>query len=715
MKFFQNYFSKEALEVNLEQVVNMIRSDKSLSDSTMMHRKLLEQGQLKAAKEVKESTPLVAVSFNMAGGKLKENCRECLYQLLIDFDAKAPGERLPEGELERVKTIMRTSNHTRLGYESISGLGYHAIVPFQLPEGISIDMEHDSRRGEEIFARVHRYINNMYSVWCDHPMDSSCSNVNRLTGLSHDPQAVCRPDAYPFCPTREELGIDANGNFIKMKKRKKAVGKDGNPVTVPLGNRLERAVKMVEDGGTVFAPGSRHDFVMRLSFILNRMGVDEEEAADALDEAYMGQMEERPSKVLRNCYRRAADEFGIQMPSASSTELKTELIAEFLKNMPLRYDILTQKTQARDENGRWHELTERNENDLYIACCQESKVTLSYQLFRTVLNSNVVPSIHPLREYLNNLPAWTPDQPDYIAQAAGMVHMSSPEKNELWVQCFKKWFVAMVAGWLDDYVVNHQVLVLIGNQGIYKSSWLNRLLPPQLSAYTCLQKEVEKLDKDEQLRAAEYGLINLDEIDKLSERGLNALKAQITTQNIDVRASYGKHKEKRVRVASYVASGNKAEFLTDHTGNRRWLPFNVVSIDSPFDYHMPYEGMYAQAVYLITQKFNYWFDLDDISRMNQHVEDFMVPTSEEQLIPIYYTPAKSGELGAMFITLAEIAATLMTKGGLRHDIELRKLGAIMTKLNFQKVRSGHNRSRGYIVREHTPMEIDRMHEPDNAQ
>ena len=66
-------------------------------------------------------------------------------------------------------------------------------------------------------------------------------------------------------------------------------------------------------------------------------------------------------------------------------------------------------------------------------------------------------------------------------------------------------------------------------------------------------------------------------------------------------------------------------------------------------------------------------------------------------------------------TLAEIAATLMTKGSLRQDMELRRLGSIMTKLNLERVRSGHHRSRGYIVREHTPLEIDRMHEPDNHQ
>ena len=212
MQLFNNYFSKEALEVNLEQVVNIIRSNQSLFDSTMMHRKLLEQGQLKAAKEVKESTPLVAVSFNMEGGKQKENCRECHNQLLIDFDAKKPEERLPPEELERVKTIMRTSNHTRLGYESISGLGYHAIVPFQLPEGISIDMANDPKRGEEIFARVHHFINKMYSVWCDHPMDSSCGNVNRLTGLSHDPQPSIGPMPIPSVPPARSWALTRTAN-----------------------------------------------------------------------------------------------------------------------------------------------------------------------------------------------------------------------------------------------------------------------------------------------------------------------------------------------------------------------------------------------------------------------------------------------------------------------------------------------------------------------
>lgn len=714
MNLFNDYYAQESRNVDWAEVIDIIRKDEKLRKSTEIHRQLLAQEQDDAADRVKKKSPLVAVSFRMEGGKEKENCRECHNQLLIDFDAKTPEERLPEEELERVKYIMRTSNHTRLGYESISGLGYHAIVPFQLPEGISIDMVNDPKRGEEIFRRVHNYINKMYSVWCEHPMDSCCGNVNRLTGLSHDPQAVYRPDAYPFCPTREELGIDKDGNLLKMKKSKKVTDKAGNPVAVPLGDRLERAVRMVEDGGTVFACGSRHDFVMRVSFILNRMGVNEEEAAEALDEAYMGQMEDRPSKVLHSCYRTAADEFGTWMPSASSTELKTELIAEFLKKEDLKYDILTQKTLQLQPNGRWKEMKDREVNDLYMKCCSATRMNLTTNLFETVLNSSVVPEVNPLCEYLDALPAWEPGMPDFIAQAASTVHMASPEENALWKEDFRKWFVAMVAAWKEEDIVNQQVIVLVGKQGIYKSTWIRHLLPPVLKSYVSDMSEVERLDKDEQLRAAEFGLINLDELDKLSDRELNRLKSSITAVDTNVRASYGRHKERRIRMASYAGSGNKEEFLTDQTGNRRWLPFHVIAIDSPFDHHLPYEGMYSQALYLLKNGFNYWFSLEEIQMLEKHQEEFMVPSSEEQLVQVYFSPAKAGEPGARFIMTAEIASIITIRGGLRHDVDIRKLSAIMKKLGYEKHRNGHDRKRGFIVREHTPMEIDELQRPKTS-
>ena len=712
MELFKSFNSNEAHEITLEQMADIIRQDEELKKSTLLYRDLLAQGHEKAAKEVKQQTPQVAVSFRMEGGKGKNNCRECHHQVMIDFDAKAPDERLPAKELERVKTFMRTSYHARLGYESISGLGYHIIVPFMLPEGITIDMADDPKQAEEIYTRVYRKIANQYSVWCGHKMDKECKNVNRMTGLSHDPLVVYRQDARPFRLSREELGIDKDGRLIKMKTPKHAIGKNGTHVSVPLGNHLERAISMVEQSDMAFVPGNRHNFVMRVSFILNRMGVSEEEAAQALDEAYLGKMDGRPSDVLHNCYKTASDEFGVWMPQRSGTSLKTEIIAEFLKKKELQYDVLTQKIRQRQEDGQWLEMKERDENNLFIECCNESDTNLTERLFQTVLNSSVVPEVNPLRHYVQSRAAWTPDMPDYIGQAAQMVHMATDQENELWRTNFPKWFVAMVAGWIDDSIVNHQVIVLVGRQGIYKTTWINRLLPPELVAYTTDHIDIDRLDKDEELRAAEYGLINIDELDKLTDRQLNKLKSMITTTHVDVRAPFGRHKEKRVRVATYAASGNKEEFLTDQTGNRRWLPFHVVAIDSPYVHTLPYDGMYAQAYYLLQNGFSYWFDLDDIQTLEHHVEEFMIPTSEEELIPIYYSPAKMEDPGSKFLTLAEISAKISIHGNLKKNPDPRRLGNIMTKLGFVKERKGHDNRRGYWVREHLQIEIEQMHSPD---
>ena len=724
MELFKTFNSKEARDVTFEQVIDMILHDEDLKQCTRLYRDLMAQGREAAAKDVKTSTPQVAVSFRMEGGRNKDCCRDCLYQVLIDFDAKGPDERLPADELERVKTFMRTSYHARMGYESISGLGYHMVVPFYLPEGMVIDMAADAKHAEELYTRAYRCIAHQYSVWCGHEMDMECKNVNRMTGLSHDPLAVYRPDARPIRLTREDLGIDADGHFVRMKTPRHAVDNHGNPVSVPLGDRLESAVKRVEDEGVFFVKGSRHNFVMRVAFILNRMGVDETEAAQALDDNYRGKMDGLPSDVLHSCYKAAKDEFGAWMPRRSSTTLKTEVIAAFLKQRQLHYDVLTQKIRQRSAEAGgagesvasggatlWRELKERDENDLYLACCTESGMNLTDRLFRTVLNSNVVPEVNPLRDYVLSLPAWTPDLPDYISQTAAMVHMASDAEQTLWRQCFPKWFVAMVAGWMDDAVVNHQVVVLVGRQGIYKSTWINRLLPPQLQAYSTDHIDIDRLDKDEELRAAEYGLINIDELDKMTDRQLNKLKSMITTQNVDVRAPFGRHKEKRVRVATYAASGNKEEFLTDQTGNRRWLPFHVVAIDSPFTHTMPYDGMYAQAVYLLQHGFNYWFELADIQSLEEHVDGFMIPSCEEELIPVYFSPAEMEDAGSKFLTMAEIAAKIVAYGNLKKSPEPRRLGSILTKLGFKKKRVGHEKRLGYYVNEHQITDSERMRHP----
>ena len=262
----------------------------------------------------------------------------------------------------------------------------------------------------------------------------------------------------------------------------------------------------------------------------------------------------------------------------------------------------------------------------------------------------------------------------------------------------------MVASWLKDEAVNQQVLVLVGKQGIYKTTWLEHLLPPQLRAYGCKMANSTQLNKDERLRIAEYGLIALDEIDAMGAKELNVMKSVITASDVSERAAYGYTKERRIRLASFCASGNKQEFLTDLTGNRRWLPFHAESIQNPFESHLPYEPLYAQARYLVDIGFQYWFDMDDIDQLEAHNDDFRAQENEEQLLAVYFDIPADGY--GTFMTTAEISDKLVIKGSIKKPMPLNRLGMVLKKAGYKDVRRGIQRTRGWLVKELSAEDIN---------
>ena len=415
----------------------------------------------------------------------------------------------------------------------------------------------------------------------------------------------------------------------------------------------------------------------------------------------------------------------------------------------LRFDTIAQKVQlceaiieATDKPRAWRYITNADINSMVCDCCAETGANISAKEILTVLNagSRYIPRVHPLRDYVLSLRPYTPDQPDWIDMVARQVTVkptptpslkggesswqikSSPSRGGiepestlpleggdgegLWRQCFKKWFVAMVASWLQDEVVNHQVLVLIGRQGIFKTTWLEHLIPSHLRAYCCKLANANQLSKDDRLRIAEFGLINMDELDAMTPRELNAMKSVITSTDVNERAAYGYTKERRVRLASFCASSNKREFLTDTTGNRRWLPFEVESIQNPFHTTLPYDLIYAQALYLIQNDFNYWFDLEEIDTLEQHNEAFRAQESEEQLLPILFDIPAEGK--GEFMTTAQISERLITYGNIKKPMPVSQLGMLLGKAGYRAVTRGSRnaRVRGWIVYQRNTDEIN---------
>ncbi len=449
----------------------------------------------------------------------------------------------------------------------------------------------------------------------------------------------------------------------------------------------------------------------------------------------------------------------------------------YLQFNRLRHDVVSDKLQIRlsgeeamrllgERQEYWREMTKHDINSIVCHCAQECDVNITSREVMTALQSDLIPDVHPLREYILSLPPFTPDQPDWIDFVASQVKVResaqdngrleeaigrsqselldgtaclldnaphseashSPQSGRpigetpshspngassggnadaLWRACFKKWFVAMVASWMKDEVVNHQVLVLIGKQGIYKTTWLEHLIPPHLRAYACKLANSNDLNKDERLRIAEFGLISLDEIDSMNNRELNQLKSIITATDVNERAAYAYTKERRVRLASFCASGNRRDFLTDITGNRRWLPFEVESIQNPFTTILPYERMYAQAWALAQDPFfSYWFDLDEIDVLEQHNQHFRDESNEEQLLDVYFAVPPTDATNAKFLTTAEISERLIYYGNIKKPMSLSRLGVLLSQKGFLSVRRGNPSRRGWIIYERDSKEVN---------
>ena len=432
------------------------------------------------------------------------------------------------------------------------------------------------------------------------------------------------------------------------------------------------------------------------------------------------------------------------MSKQDKKELRQQIACEWLEENylqfgSLRHDVVTDRLQIKaykptpnpslkgreegdgllaigDRQETWRNLTDKDINTMVCQCVAEKGVNISTNEMWTALKSDMVPAVHPLRAWLDGLRPYTADQPDWIDWVASQVCVKPSGEEakgdkargeELWRACFKKWFVAMVASWMKDEVVNHTVLVLVGRQGIFKTTWLDKLIPPELRAYSSKLPLSGQISKDDRLRLCENGMLNIDELDAMCGREMNIVKSLLTSTDVNERAAYGRLKERRVRLASFCASTNKREFLTDITGNRRWLPFEVESIQNPFHTIIPYERLYAQAKALVEEGiFSYWFDMEEMEVLEAHNEEFRALENEEELLKVYFAVPASDSMNAKFLTTAEISEKLISAGNIKRPMSLSRLGMILGQHGFIASRQGTPARRGWIVYERDSEEIN---------
>ena len=387
-------------------------------------------------------------------------------------------------------------------------------------------------------------------------------------------------------------------------------------------------------------------------------------------------------------------------PNWQEVYATVEDIRQFLsERVSLRYNVVTRRVEvhwltdfgdAPPELDDWEALTDRQVNSLWVEMSQQKPVRVQ-DIFR-VIESDYVAEYNPFAFYLERLPPWDGEQDHILGLSLSVNVKGDSDEQFLFAEYLKKWLVGMVAAWVNPQVVNNVILVLIGPQGAYKTTWFNYLLPPELRRYFYTKTNASRMSKDDLLVLAQYGLVCCEELDTMRPAELNQLKAAVTMLSVDERAAYARYHEHRPHIASFCGTGNSLQFLSDPTGNRRWLPFEVESIEPPHDNPLDYRNIYSQAYSLYRKGFRYWFTQQEIERLARHNQQFETANLELELVSQYFRKPLDNEPGE-FISVA--MALQIVGANITQKLSKEMVSRAFTKLGFQSRRT--SKYRGYIV------------------
>jgi predicted P-loop ATPase len=371
--------------------------------------------------------------------------------------------------------------------------------------------------------------------------------------------------------------------------------------------------------------------------------------------------------------------------SISNTEL---IEKDLLKNYKFRYNVVTGRVEYRTLiNGVFKTMQDREFNSI-VRNMKKSNININTLDLKTILNSDFSIKFDPFEDYLSSIPKYD-GETDYIKLLAETVNTTN---NEFWALCLKKWLVALIGSLIQEDVVNHTVIVFSGEQGLGKTSWINKLIPEILKDYV-YSGLINPNNKDTSVFISECMVIILDEFESMNKSDLSSLKELITKVFIRVRKSYGHFAENLIRRASFIATVNGKGFLNDTTGNRRFLCIDAISMN--YNHSINMDNVFSQALHLFKSGFQYWFDQGEISVINSNNEQFLESTLEEDLLLSHFEPAGK-DITGVFMMNTEIAIYLSTVSPLLVNSRSKKsLGSALSKHKFE--RSKKNGRYGYFL------------------
>ena len=411
--------------------------------------------------------------------------------------------------------------------------------------------------------------------------------------------------------------------------------------------------------------------------------------------------EDLVKKVFENAYReelveRYMEKKGIQRTKTIPPEtLLTMKINIFLNsNYELRKNVMRGVAEYRTRTGigfSFQDLTEEARNSITMRALEQG-IRCWDKDIRRYVNSDDIERYDPVNDYLDHLPRW--DGKDRVTPLAERV----PTEWKEWTHLFHIWMRSMVAMWLGKGQLTGNALVplLIGRQGCGKSSFCRILLPRELQDYYNDRINF-KNENDLNLGLSSFGLINLDEFDRVTQRQQIVLKYLVSTADLKYRPPYGKAYTTNRRYASFIGTTNEQTPLTDPSGSRRFL---CVFIDGDIDFETPvqHDQLFAQLMDEIRQGERYWLTKEEERALMEHNLQYQrLNGLGEMLMAVVQKPRVAAsdvqsEEG-QWMSLKDLSALLKSKfKGYKEDTgSFQKIGSYLNRPEY-KFQSHHTKA-----------------------
>lgn len=360
-----------------------------------------------------------------------------------------------------------------------------------------------------------------------------------------------------------------------------------------------------------------------------------------------------------------------------------------------RYNVWRARPEVREPGTDWRPVEERDLNTFY---CREKENGLKFtqqDLTSLIYSRDFCHDYDAVKEWLSGLGKWNPEtDPDYLKEfyQDHLVLDTDGESAAFIFAMLVKWHVGMVALMLGVSNENPLMPILCGVQHVGKTYFARHILPPALASYQIEVNPQQPIDKDFLMTISETILTIMDEITFEGKR--DALKHIITSTRTNLRDAYARFRESRERRSSLIATTNEESFISGSQGNRRYLVLKLKKTVSLDEHPLPYEGAFAQAMYLLESGFQFKPTQEESQRISELNSRYRVlDDCEEALLTILKRPGDEGELVAL--TAGEIKLKLGLSGFRGQGFDANTIGKTMTQMGYEsKTRGGRTK---YLV------------------